>query len=142
MVLSSVNQPFRATSRPALAVPGLAEFSCAAICDFVIVAVERNKCVDRCRRTNVARALCSTLVAGRSTRNSLSVRHRSVCRSDRRSMRDCCCVRRSTVPVLFCRESRNQLRLRDERRCGLEWIINVRHVMLGLTRNVCPYLRR
>jgi hypothetical protein len=82
MVLSSVNQPFRATSRPALAVPGLAEFSCAAICAFVIVAVEHNKRVDRCRRTNVARALCLTpdLVAGRLTRNSLIVRHKLECR--------------------------------------------------------------
>ena len=45
-----MNHPERATSRPAFAVPGTAEFSCAAIVAEEALYTKRKEFVDRCKR--------------------------------------------------------------------------------------------
>ena len=82
MVLSSVNQPERATSRPALAVPGTG-FSCAAIRAGVPEEPRRTECVDVRKLVSRRTRLAQTLAAGkalRSTFNELSMQS-DVCRT-------------------------------------------------------------
>jgi len=106
-VLNSVNQPDRATSSPALAVPGTAEFSCAAIRTDVDVCLARNKRVDCCRRVRVASALGATARFESATRSSLSMIARAMQSFCNSILYEGNSVRSGFVLS----ESRNQLRL-------------------------------